>query len=353
MKGVVSPWTAATAVAVGLLSACADRIGLDPVRQPIIGGEEVSSAEFPTVVGLEFGPGDWDCTGTLIDPDWVLTAAHCVAGVAAADLAVRFDAEDLTTGTDGMAVPVEEVHAHPEWVDEIWDHDIAVLKLGARMEGRAVTPLHRRPVAAGTTVAQVGYGDSDDDGNGGGRLRMLESENVDCETTGDPEVPPGRLLCFDGRDGAATCDGDSGGPAFVDSGGRREVAGVNSGATSDLCTDSWDLNTLVAAELEYVDQFVPIADGGDDGDDGGDPGTGPEDDGDTGPGPDPGEDPEDPEDPEEPGTVGGGCSLAAGSADAGGAAAAVWLALALAWRRRRVRPPGARTGRAARWIRVG
>jgi hypothetical protein len=177
---------------------------------------------------------------------------------------------------------------------------------------------------------QVGYGDSDDDGNGGGRLRMLESDSVDCADTSDPEVPPGRLLCFDGRDGAAACSGDSGGPALVGTGGRREVAGVNSGGTSDLCTRGWDLNTLVAAELDYIDQLVPIAGGGDDG---GDPGTDPgsDDDGDGDGAADAGPT-EDPGDATSEG-MSGGCSLAAGRADAGGAAAALWLALVLAWRR--------------------
>src|SRR5688500_9394309 len=76
-------------IAIGLtsLAACGPgRQMLDDgaVSLPLIyGGEPVAPGEHEAVVGLAFADGDTfrlECTGTLIAPDVVLTAGHCLKG---------------------------------------------------------------------------------------------------------------------------------------------------------------------------------------------------------------------------------------------------------------------------------
>lgn len=320
-----------------LCTACMNGIDLDSTQQPIIGGQLASSSQYPAVVGLETGPGQWFCTGTLIDPEWVLTAAHCVTEGSVDGLQARFGADDISAGAQGTAVSVSEIHAHPGFNDAAWNHDIAVLKLSSPVTDRPVTPVHRQAIASGTTVIQAGYGDADDNGGGAGRLRMLSTQNVDCSLAADPEISGDRLLCFDATDHTTSCYGDSGGPTFLDNGVEREVVGVTSGGTADLCTGGWDLHTLVPAELDFVDQYVPVVNnGGTDPGDGGtnpDDGTGDPDDSGTGNDPDTGNQNPDGTETGQGGLVRGGC--AAGGSGSSGAAALLLLALALIPRRRR------------------
>jgi uncharacterized protein (TIGR03382 family) len=296
------------------LAGCAE---LDTATrsQPIIGGETATTAEFPTIVGLENAPGDWTCTGTLIHERWVLTAGHCVVGETPASLRARFDDDNIEDTTGGLVVELAAIHNHPGFDEDIWDNDIAVLELVTPVTDRPVTPIHRAAIAPATTLTQVGYGDADEQGGGTGMLRKLVTENVACADANDPEISDANMLCVEAGDGTATCYGDSGGPSFVDSGGVLEVVGVNSGNTGDLCDEGWDLQTSVSGELDFVDQFVPIGSPTDDEPPGGDD--------------PPGGDPPGGDDPSDA----GGCS-----SGGGGSTLAVALLVLAALRRHRREP---------------
>jgi MYXO-CTERM domain-containing protein len=242
-------------IALLALSACTTTVPVTgEVEQSIVGGEMAHSADFPTVVALEEA-GDWFCTGTLIDQDWILTAAHCVEDMSAVGVQIRLDANNLSFKTAGRRVAVAAIYSNPGYNGATWDNDIALIRLAESVTDREPTPFHRPVTSPSTTMIQVGYGASSDTG-GGGVLRKLSTTTIDCTATGDPAISATNVVCFDQSDGNGTCYGDSGGPSFIDVGGRLEVAAITSGGTLESCMDGFDIQTAVAGELDFITQAM-------------------------------------------------------------------------------------------------
>src|SRR5687768_14995263 len=87
----------------------------------VVGGGNASPGEYPAVAEITFGP--FLCTGTLLTPDWVLSAGHCgsVTGAAVASPAswppqlinVRIGG---VTQNDGERRTASRVLVHPDYL---------------------------------------------------------------------------------------------------------------------------------------------------------------------------------------------------------------------------------------------
>jgi len=190
----------------------------------IIGGEDAKPGEFPFLVALVSTSDDSQfCDGSLIDKDWVLTAAHCfftddtppVQDTFATDVNIKMGITDLTDPS-AQVIGVAKIF-QPGYDGDI--HDIALLKLkkSAQIDNKLVATIKFNDdpkfPALKTAVWLAGWGATDPQGNDyTDTLKKVIMPIASCDSDVEREY-----VCA-GKKGKDSCEGDSGGPLVVQQG---------------------------------------------------------------------------------------------------------------------------------------
>lgn len=237
--GSTSIWKSVVAIALILIatigtvqpSAAAPPL---PDSPRIIGGTWASTEEFPWMVALA-DPGRIDrpsgffCGGTLVTPDKVITAAHCVISYRQAPKAMRVigGRTDLRFD-DGVTRRAIEIWIHPDFNPANLNADVAVVTLERTLPYRPLPfddPSGADPYRPGLPGTVLGWGAQAINDQGGRELRQAHPPLVDDATCaaahpgeeGFPGFNAESHVCAGYPAGTTNiATGDSGGPLVVD-----------------------------------------------------------------------------------------------------------------------------------------
>lgn len=250
----------------GAVAACALGVALvpsataDEVQPYIIGGHD-STEDYPFMVSLQDGGGRHFCGGSLIEKDWVVTAAHCAAA-APQETQVRVGSPNHDEG--GTVAKVSQTIVHPEFDEQdiTKGYDIALLKLDQQVPQEPIS-IAEEAGPAGSQTRILGWGMTCDDQNQcpepPKRLQEVGMKLLPADRCN--AINAERELCIDGTtDGTMACFGDSGGPQLKGKPGEWELIGATSrdGDTDPKCATGPGIYTDVTVYRDWIEQNTAV-----------------------------------------------------------------------------------------------
>lgn len=236
----------------------------ETISAKIVSGNSVVSApSWMTALWIDTGSETGFCGGTLVDSQWVMTAAHCVYGTTSSTVITAMIGQtDISTYPNNIAT-VDAIYLYPNFNTSTFYGDIALLHLTTIQTNTPVTLPYSYAssyLSTDITMRIYGWGETS---AGVTQDQAVTTDILQTATLtyqGFDSAYPGFIFAGDNQ--SDTCFGDSGGPLMYGS----IQYGITSIGFSDTCaTTGTGGYTDVSQYSSWIDSTIGWADSSDSG----------------------------------------------------------------------------------------
>ena len=237
---------------------------VEQVQKAVINGQLETGYSAVGALALETNIGYFGgfCSSTLINTNWVLTAAHCIDGAEEQANEIGFNLSPRNVNfvvasnsnptfnygrpPNALLYQAEAIYVHPNYDPsaQIQNDDIALIRLRTSVPNVTPIPIFRGDLTqnVGDTLTYVGFGTSNPNST------ALNSSGIKRRTALPIHVV-GAASYVSIHNNTGICFGDSGGPGILTQGSTQYVASVNSTVSGESPT------CLLASNQMRVDAY--------------------------------------------------------------------------------------------------